>query len=96
MNCKIPVILAYIMSAYSLTSVLYIFTTLFTQIGTPLADRISNDPELKKIKEKSNNERGMIFLISFFIAIIFLYFVKPFNKCDNLSNIQDIFLSNTI
>lgn len=96
MDCKIPVILAYAMAAYALASMLYIFTTMFTQIGAPLSDKISKDPELKKIREKSTRERGMIFFYSFFISVVFLYFVKPFHNCHNLSNAQELFLSNTI
>lgn len=96
MDCKIPVMLAYSMAAYALASMLYIFTTIFTQTGTPLADRINQDPELRKIRAKSKRDRGMIFFVSFYIAVLFLYFVKPFHGCDNLSNAQELFLSNTI
>jgi O-antigen/teichoic acid export membrane protein len=95
MNCKIPVILAYAMAAYSISSMLYIFTTIFTQTGTPLSDKINKDPELKKIREKSKHDRGMIFFCSFLIAVIFLYFVKPFHSCYDFSNNQELFLTNT-
>ncbi len=96
MDCKIPVMLAYAMAAYALASMMYIFTTIFTQTGTPLADKINRDPELKKIRADSKRERGMIFFVSFFISIVFLYFVKPFHNCHNLNNAQELFLTNTI
>jgi hypothetical protein len=95
MECKIPVLLAYVMAAYALSSMLYIFTTMFTQTGTPLSDRINNDPELKKIREESKRDRGKIFFISFYISCVFLYFVKPFHGCHNLGNSQELFLTNT-
>ena len=58
MNCKIPVILAYAMAAYSISSMLYIFTTIFTQTGTPLSDKINKDPELKKLEKNQNMIEG--------------------------------------
>lgn len=96
MECKIPVLLAYCMACYALASLLYIFVTRFTNIGTPLKDKINADPELKKIRDKARKERGMIFFVSFYVALVFLYIVRPFNKCDNLENVQELFLSNTI
>lgn len=96
MECKIPVLLAYFMACYTIASFLYIFTTRFINIGTPLKDKINSDPELKKIRDKARKERGMIFFVSFYAAFVFLYIVRPFSSCDNLENIQELILTNTI
>lgn len=96
MDCRIPVILAYAMAAYTLSSFLYLFTTNFTNTGTPIADEINKNPELKKLQAKSRKDRGIIFFFSICISAIFLSFVKPFHGCYNFNNNQEIFLSNTI
>lgn len=78
-NCQVPIYLAYIMAAYSLASLFYILAS--RNIGTPLRD--SYTEEQLEIKKDSSYKRGKIFYVSLFIAIGFLYMVKPFHKCLN-------------
>ena len=78
-NCQVPIYLAYVMSAYSLASLIYIVAS--RNIGTPLRD--SYTEEQLEIKNYSSYKRSKIFYVSLFIAIGFLYMVKPFHKCFN-------------
>jgi hypothetical protein len=92
MDCKVPVILAYIMACYALASLLYLLITFFGNVGTPLKDAINADEKLRKIREDARNIRGKIFLFSFIIVALLLFFFQPFKTCDNLS-VNDLFLT---
>ena len=76
-SCKMPIYLAYAMSAYSLASLLYILAT--RNIGTPLRD--SYTAEQLEIKKDSAYKRARIFYMSLAISILILFLIKPFNKC---------------
>lgn len=76
-NCKIPIYLAYAMTAYSIASMLYFIAT--RNIGTPLRDSYTSEQIM--IKKESSHIRGKIFYISLGVAISILILIKPFKTC---------------
>ena len=80
-NCKIPVIFAYILSAYFITSIIYLIVSRW--LGSPFKDEL-NKPEykdLKRIKETSARNRGILFWSGIIVSAVILYIWKPFQNC---------------
>ena len=89
MDCKVPILFAYISLIYIMASVLYLVITNLSKIGTPLKDKIKQDPELLKIKNESSKKRGKIFYISLFISIIIVFYKNPFKVSQSgINNIR--------
>lgn len=76
-NCKISIYLAYAMSLYSIASIYYIIAK--KSAGTPFSDSLTKEQKL--IKNKSKKIRMKIFTRGCLIAILILFYVKPFAKC---------------
>lgn len=79
MNCKISMILAYLMSAYCMATIGYLVGT--ANIGTPFKDSLS--PEQLEIKKKSADQRSRIFINGLVVSMLILYLWKPFEQCAN-------------
>jgi len=77
MNCRVPVILAYAMTIYTLASLYYIVTT--RNVGTPFYDTLSE--EQIKVKNESSQVRKRIFYTGLVVSTIVMLVVKPFSKC---------------
>ena len=88
MDCKVPIVFAYISLIYIMASISYLIITYFGKIGTPLKDKIKQNPELQKINDDSSKKRGNIFYISLLISIIIVLYIKPFKLC--VSGINEI------
>lgn len=77
MNCKVPIILAYAMSVYTLASLYYIIIS--RNVGTPFNDSLNEDQ--RKIKQESANVRRKIFYTGIVLSISLMVLVRPFSKC---------------
>lgn len=77
--CDLYPILVYVASIYIIASIYYLIVT--KKFGTPFADALEKYPELKRIKEKSANERGNAFYQGLFLACVIMFIIQPFNKC---------------
>tara|TARA_B110000438_G_C15634178_1_gene572326 strand:+ start:33 stop:287 length:255 start_codon:yes stop_codon:yes gene_type:complete len=80
-DCKVPVIFAYILTAYFITSIIYLIVSRW--LGTPFKDEL-NKPDyknLKSIKEKSARNRGILFWSGIIASVIILYIWRPFQNC---------------
>ena len=78
-KCKVSTYLAYAMLAYSFASLYYIINT--RNVGTPFKDSLT--AEQKIIKKKSAKVRRGIFRNGLAIAIVIIFLVRPFEKCNN-------------
>ena len=80
-DCKIPVIFAYILTAYFITSIIYLIVSRW--LGSPFKDEL-NKPEykdLKSIKETSARNRGILFWSGIIVSAVRLYEWRPFQNC---------------
>ena len=77
MNCKVSIILAYLMSVYCMATISYLIAT--ANIGTPFKDSLT--PEQLEIKKKSADERLQIFVSGITVSSIILYLWKQFDQC---------------
>jgi hypothetical protein len=75
--CKMSIFLAYAMAVYCLASGYYFIFSKFA--GTPFRDSLSI--QQIKIKKQSSGKRKNIFIQGIIIALIILYFLKPFSNC---------------
>ena len=76
-NCKVPVVLAYMMLIYVISSFYYICRT--KNIGTPFNDSLT--PIQRKIKEMSANIRRRIFQEGLILGIVIILILRPFKQC---------------
>lgn len=76
-KCTVPVVLAYLMSAYIVASAGYLLFTV--RMGTPFKDSLS--PQQREVKRKSAGRRGAVFGLSFAVALVVLIYWGPFEKC---------------
>tara|TARA_B100001287_G_C22619570_1_gene499323 strand:+ start:90 stop:335 length:246 start_codon:yes stop_codon:yes gene_type:complete len=76
-SCKIPIVLAYMMSIYVIASIYYIIRS--RRAGTPFYDSLT--PAQHIIKEKSVKVRKGIFFEGIMVSVLLLMFLKPFKKC---------------
>jgi len=77
-KCKVSIVLAYAMLAYTFASVYYMVNT--RNIGTPFKDSLNQ--EQIAIKKRSANIRRNIFRNGMLIAIVGIFILKPFAKCN--------------
>lgn len=77
-KCKVSIVLAYAMLAYTFASVYYLVNT--RNIGTPFKDSLNQ--EQIAIKKRSANIRRNIFRNGILIAIVSIFILKPFAKCN--------------
>tara|TARA_B100000902_G_C26769209_1_gene649509 strand:- start:140 stop:487 length:348 start_codon:yes stop_codon:yes gene_type:complete len=84
--CKVPTLLAYAACAYIIATFYYIYET--RNIGTPFKDSLTK--KQKKIKKKSAKKRGGIFYKGLAIGAAIMFFLQPFNKCSNDSDIIEM------
>lgn len=77
-KCTVPVVLAYLMSAYIVASAGYLLFT--ARMGTPFRDSLS--PQQREVKRKSAGRRGAVFGLSFAVALVVLIYWGPFEKCE--------------
>ena len=64
---------------YILGSVYYLFITRF--YDTSFSDTLQHYPELLEIKKKSVNKRAKTFYFGIVLAIISIWYFKPFKSC---------------
>ena len=77
-KCKVSIILAYTMLAYTFASMYYMINT--RNIGTPFKDSLNQ--EQIAIRKRSANIRRNIFRNGMLIAIVGIFILKPFAKCN--------------
>ncbi len=80
MQCKVPVILAYLFSAYFMASVYYLFVTSCSDVGTPFKDSL-NENQLK-IKKEASRVRSNIFSMGVILSVIILAATQPYSHCE--------------
>jgi hypothetical protein len=73
-SCRVPVVFAYLFSAYVMASIIYMLATIC--IGTPFRDSLTEAQ--RRIKEAVVKKRGRIFYSSLVFSGLLLYLVKPF------------------
>tara|TARA_B100001250_G_C19715426_1_gene751213 strand:+ start:953 stop:1204 length:252 start_codon:yes stop_codon:yes gene_type:complete len=76
-ECRMPIVLAYLMLIYIIASIFYLLAT--RSIGTPFSDSLT--PEQIEIKSKSSRSRSVIFTSGILGGILLLLFIQPFKKC---------------
>tara|TARA_B110000902_G_scaffold261806_1_gene337348 strand:+ start:656 stop:901 length:246 start_codon:yes stop_codon:yes gene_type:complete len=77
-KCKVSIILAYTMLAYTFASMYYMINT--RNIGTPFKDSLNQEQLI--IRKRSANIRRNIFRNGMLIAIVGIFILKPFAKCN--------------
>jgi hypothetical protein len=77
--CKIPMALSYAMLAYVIASVIYLIVSI--PFGTPFKDALKDYPDLVKIQKESAEKRRNAFLIGLVVAVLIVWYIKPFRKC---------------
>lgn len=77
MLCKVPVVLAYIMTVYTLASLYYLIMT--HDIGTPFKNTLT--PEQLRIKKESARIRGYIFSKGVLLSAISMVILQPYAMC---------------
>ncbi len=75
--CKVPVILAYMMTVYTLASLYYIIVA--GSIGTPFKDSLTSDQN--KIKADSARVRSLIFSRGVVISAVIVILLRPYELC---------------
>ena len=76
-ECRMPIVLAYLMLIYIIASIFYLLAT--RSVGTPFTDSLT--AEQIEIKSKSSRTRSVIFTSGILGAILLLLFIQPFKKC---------------
>lgn len=78
-ECRMGIILGYLMAIYTISSIYYLYVTNCTNIGTPFKDTLTE--EQKMIKKKSAKIRGNIFYQGIAIGTIICLIFQPFRRC---------------
>ena len=78
-ECRIGIILGYLMAIYTISSIYYLVITNCTNVGTPFKDTLS--PKQKLIKKESARVRGNIFYQGLILGVFICYFTEPFKRC---------------
>ena len=76
-KCTVPLVLAYLASAYIAASIAYLVLT--SGFGTPFNNSLT--PRQREIKRRSAGRRGTVFGVSFLAFLGALLIWRPFKQC---------------
>tara|TARA_B110000914_G_C15458346_1_gene444537 strand:+ start:731 stop:1186 length:456 start_codon:yes stop_codon:yes gene_type:complete len=87
-NCKISIYLAYVMTIYSIASLVYMMITLGSK-ARPFYNSLTRRQKniLKGVKKKRRN----IFILGCVIGIGVLFYLKPFTQCQQNNQYPSIY-----